>query len=98
MVGVLAAVWLIVGGCASVNSETSYTLETGFFGNYRTAKSRAAEVESLLGNARVDASMIHRQPVYRVYSGAYATPQAANADLAKLQKAGIEARAVRNLR
>jgi hypothetical protein len=88
---------LTVSGCVSADKGTVYTIEAGFFANHQEALARAALVEKVLGNARVDTDLIHRQAVYRVFSGAYPAPQDAGRDIAKLKKSGVESKAVPKL-
>jgi cell division protein FtsN len=91
------AALLVISGCASTGQGSSYTIQAGFFSYYKEAQNRAAEVKSVLGNSRVETDIIHYQAVYRVYSGTYSTPQAANSDIAKLKKSGIDSKAVPKL-
>lgn len=95
--GLLASLLLAVSGCASAGRGTLYTIEAGFFANYKEARTRAAEVKQVTGNSRVDTDIIHYTALYRVYTGTYDTPQDANNDIAKLKKAGIESKAVPKL-
>ena len=97
LAGVLLASLFVIGGCASTGRGTVYTIDAGFFANYKDAVARSVEVQKVLGSARVETGIIHYSAVYRVYSGDYDTPQAANGDLAKLKKSGINGKAVPKL-
>jgi len=81
----------ILAACVTGRAPV-YTIEAGFFGNYRQAHVRAGEVEQILGNSRTESNIIGRSAVYRVFAGEYSSPQDAAGDLAKLKKVGISAR------
>jgi hypothetical protein len=97
VLSLLVSALFAISGCASTGKGTVYTIEAGFFANYKEARTRAAEVKKVTGNAQVDTDIIHYTAVYRVHSGTYDTPQDANGDIARLKKAGIESKAVPKL-